>query len=215
MTPQAEEVDTNETRSGSHRAGRIIRLGALLAVMLSLVLAVTLASRFGTDPKLVDSPLIGRPAPDVVLPDLIDEAEMTLKEMSGSIVVVNFWASWCVACRAEHDDLISTAEAFEDRGVRFVGVVYQDDPKSATAFLDEIGWGENYDYVTDPGSRAAISFGVFGIPETFFINRDGIIVGKISGESNALLLGSTLDEIIRGGQPGDQTTGTIQSQPDE
>ncbi len=193
----------------------MIRLGALLAVMLSLVLAVTLASRFGTDPKLVDSPLIGRPAPDVVLPDLIDEAEMTLKEMSGSIVVVNFWASWCVACRAEHDDLISTAEAFEDRGVRFVGVVYQDDPKSATAFLDEIGWGENYDYVTDPGSRAAISFGVFGIPETFFINRDGIIVGKISGESNALLLGSTLDEIIRGGQPGDQTTGTIQSQPDE
>lgn len=215
MTPQAEEVDTNETRSESHRAGRMIRLGALLAVMLSLVLAVTLASRFGTDPKLVDSPLIGRPAPDVVLPDLIDEAEMTLKEMSGSIVVVNFWASWCVACRAEHDDLISTAEAFEDRGVRFVGVVYQDDPKSATAFLDEIGWGENYDYVTDPGSRAAISFGVFGIPETFFINRDGIIVGKISGESNALLLGSTLDEIIRGGQPGDQTTGTIQSQPDE
>lgn len=193
----------------------MIRLGALLAVMLSLVLAVTLASRFGTDPKLVDSPLIGRPAPDVVLPDLIDEAEMTLKEMSGSIVVVNFWASWCVACRAEHDDLISTAEAFEDRGVRFVGVVYQDDPKSATAFLDELGWGENYDYVTDPGSRAAISFGVFGIPETFFINRDGIIVGKISGESNALLLGSTLDEIIRGGQPGDQTTGTIQSQPDE
>ncbi len=77
----------------------------------------------------------------------------------------------------------STAEAFEDRGVRIVGVVYQDDPKSATAFLDEIGWGENYDYVTDPGSRAAISFGVFGIPETFFINRDGIIVGKVSGES--------------------------------
>ena len=76
--------------------------------------------------------------------------------------MVNFWASWCVACRAEHDDLVATAAAFGDRGVRFLGVVYQDDPAFSIAFLDELGWGDNYEYVTDPGSRAAIALGVFG-----------------------------------------------------
>lgn len=85
--------------------------------------------------------------------------------------------------------------------MRFVGVVYQDEPGSASAFLDKLGWGDNYAYVVDPGSRAAIAFGVFGVPETFFIDREGIIVGKISGESDALLLGSTIDQILGGARP--------------
>lgn len=191
----------------------LIRWAAAAAVLATLVLAVVLASRFGTDPQLVASPLIGQPAPDLTLTRLTDDTDLTLDDLNGLVVVVNFWASWCVACRAEHDDLLATANAFADRGVRFLGVVYQDDPKHAAAFLDELGWGTNYEYVVDPGSRAAIAFGVFGVPETFFINGDGIIVGKISGESDALLLGATIDQILGGGQPGDHTAGTIQSQP--
>jgi len=192
-----------------------IRLAAWLVVAATLVLAVVLASRFGSDPTLVASPLIGEPAPQVTLPRLGTGDNLAFEDLRGEIVVVNFWASWCVACRAEHDDLISSSNAFADQGVSFVGVVYQDDPDGAASFLDELGWGDNYIYVTDPGSRAAISFGVFGIPETFFINRDGVIVGKISGESDAVLLGTTLDQIIAGGQPGEHTAGTIQSQPDD
>jgi len=128
-------------------------------------------------------------------------------------VVVNFWASWCVPCRAEHGDLVATAEAFADSAVRFVGVVYQDDPDQAIVFLDELGWGRNYEYVVDPGSRAAISFGVFGVPETFFISPEGVIVGKIIGQTDAILLGSTIDQILRGERPGERTVGTVQNGP--
>lgn len=191
-----------------------MRWAGAAGVLATLVLAVALASRFGTDPQLVASPLIGRPAPDVSLLRLSGDGEVAFDELDGLIVVVNFWASWCVACRSEHDDLLATATAFRDEQVRFVGVVYQDDPEHSAAFLDELGWGENYDYLVDPGSRGAIAFGVFGVPETFFIDRQGIIVGKISGESDALLLGSTIDQILQGGQPGDYNAGTIQSQPD-
>lgn len=211
------ESDSQPTLTpAKSRSGFYLRLVAGLAVVATLVLAVALAGRFGTDPSLVDSPLIGQPAPDVSLPrlDRVDaEDPLVLAEMQGEVVVVNFWASWCVACRAEHDDLVATAAAFEDKGVSFVGVVYQDRRDPAVAFLDELGWGDNYRYVIDPGSRAAIAFGVFGVPETFFIDRDGVVVGKITGESDAVLLGTTLDQILAGQRPGEQTAGTVQSGP--
>ena len=184
-----------------------------MAIVATLVLAVVLASRLGVDPTLVASPLIGEPAPEVVLPRLDSEGELDLAELRGQVVVVNFWASWCVACRAEHDDLVATASAFQKRDVTFVGVVYQDNPIAAMRFLDELGWGDNYEYVFDPGSRVAIAFGVFGVPETFFIDPEGVVVGKITGESNATLLGTTLDQILAGEQPGEHTAGTVQTDP--
>lgn len=210
----ATPTDDRDGESRTLRRGRLLRWAGLAAVMATLFLAVVLASRFGTDPQLVASPLIGQPAPDLTLPRLDSGENMSFVGSDESIVVVNFWASWCVACRSEHDDLLAAAASFKDHGVRFVGVVYQDEPDSAAGFLDELGWGENYDYVIDPGSRAAIAFGVFGVPETFFIDRDGIIVGKITGESDALLLGNTIDQILAGTRPGDFNAGTIQSQTD-
>lgn len=161
------ELDTKNspTASWSRRSGFYVRVAAGLAIVGTLVLAVVLADRFGTDPNLVASPLIGQTAPEATLPRLDGRGDLDLAELRGQVVVVNFWASWCVACRAEHDDLVATASAFQARGVVFVGVVYQDDPESARGFLDEMGWGDNYEYVLDPGSRAAISFGVFGVPE--------------------------------------------------
>lgn len=209
------DLETRElgTRRKSRRPGLYLRLASGVAVVGTLVLAVVLAGRFGTDPNLVPSPLIGEPAPEVVLPRLDSEGELDFTELRGQVVVVNFWASWCVACRAEHDDLVATASAFQERGVTFVGVVYQDNPMSAMRFLDELGWGDNYEYVFDPGSRAAISFGVFGVPETFFIDPGGVVVGKITGESNATLLGTTLDQILAGEQPGEHTAGTVQTDP--
>jgi len=210
MTAPADQEDP---RSRTQRPGRLVRLAGIAGVVATLVLAVSLASRFGTDPQLVASPLIGQPAPDVSLPRLGSDGGLSLSDLRGRVVVVNFWASWCVACRAEHDDLIAASAAFNDQDVVFVGVVYQDDPDHAAAFLDELGWGGSYQYVVDPGSRAAIAFGVFGVPETFFVDPDGIIVGKITGESDALLLGSTLDQILAGGRPGEHTAGTVQSRP--
>jgi cytochrome c biogenesis protein CcmG/thiol:disulfide interchange protein DsbE len=210
--------DLKDTRSHPARpkgsSGLPIRLFGLAVVAASLVLAVILGARFGEDPSFIASPLIGQPSPNLTLARLNGDGELVLSQLQGNVVVVNFWASWCVPCRAEHADLVATADAFADVGVRFVGVVYQDDPDQAIAFLNELGWGgSNYEYAVDPGSRAAIAFGVFGVPETFFINRQGVIAGKIIGQSNAILLGTTLDQILQGAQPGERTVGTVQSGP--
>ena len=211
--PTDRKVDDAGPPEQVRRSRRFIRWAAAAAALAALGMALVLGSRFGTDPTLVNSPLIGQPAPEGPLPFLKGEGELNLRDLEGGIVVVNFWASWCVACIEEHPDLMATSKAYEEAGVRFVGIVYQDSPSQATRFLDDLGWGENFDYVTDPGSRAAIGFGVFGVPETFFIDDKGIIVGKISGRSDALLLGRTLDQILAGQRPGNYTAGTIQSEP--
>ena len=163
-------------------------------IVASLVLAVSLASRFGVDPNYVASAVIDRKVPPLELPRLGGEGSISLHEAGGDILVVNFWASWCSACRAEHDDLILAAGRYEVFGVRFVGVVYQDRESSAIEFLDELGWG--YEYATDPGSRAAIAFGLRGVPETYFVDRDGVITARISGETNFTALSAMLDAML-------------------
>jgi cytochrome c biogenesis protein CcmG, thiol:disulfide interchange protein DsbE len=137
-----------------------------------------------------------------------------MDELRRQIVAVNLWASWCVACREEHLALVGAANAYRGDGVVFVGVDYQDQQASAVGFLDEMGrGGENYRYVSDPGSRTALDFGVFGVPETFFIDRSGTIVAKITGASTYPLLTGVLDAIIAGRQPESRSTGPVQPGP--
>lgn len=191
---------------------RWVGYGVALA---AVAFAVVLASRFGTDPGLVDSPLLDQPAPAFDLAPLEGGETVALEDLRGDIVVVNFFASWCLECRNEHDDLISTANAFADRGVTFVHIAYQESPPASLDFLETAGRSEAAHYLADPGSRTAIAYGVFGIPETFFIDEEGIVVGKIIGESDALVLGATIDAIERGETPGLNVTGDTQQRPDE
>lgn len=217
ITRRNSKGTTRQTEVARKRDGRqssrLVRVAVLLLAGGSAVLAVVFASRFGTDPRLVTSPLIGQPVPGVGLPYLETQGQLDLDQIRGHVVVVNFWAPWCIPCCAEHNELVATAAAYEPADVRFVGVVYQAQPEDAINFLDELGRGDDYVYVTDPGSQAAIAFGVFGVPETFFVDRDGVIVGKITGPSNALFLGSTIDQVLRGERPSHLTAGTIQSGP--
>ncbi|NNL98808.1 MAG: redoxin domain-containing protein [Acidimicrobiia bacterium] len=185
-----------------NRRSRFWRASTLGAVFgLVGLLVVVFAGRFGKDPRLVDSPLIGKPAPSIELPHLEQSGSWSLEALNGQIVVVNFWASWCVACRLEHDDLLAAANASRDEGVQFVGVDFQDNRDDAVAFLDELGRGQGYVYLVDPGSRVAIDYGVFGIPETFFIDANGIVAAKIAGESTFDVLMSTIEGIRRGDLP--------------
>ena len=194
--------------------GNALRWVGYGVALAAVVFAVVLASRFGTDPGLVDSPLLGQPAPDFDLPPLEGGESVSLTDLDGDIVVVNFFASWCLECRNEHQALVSTADAFADEGVTFVAISYQESPPASLDYLESAGRSDATHYLADPGSRTAIAFGVFGIPETFFIDEGGTVVGKIIGESDAFTLGATIDAIKRGESPGQSVTGNTQQSPD-
>jgi len=178
-----------------------IWIGTGAAVVLVGLLIAVFAGRFGEDPRLVDSPLIGEQVSAMQLEYLEGNGSVSFDELRGNIVVVNFWASWCIPCRTEHRHLTAVSEAYADRDVQFVGIVFQDEVGSATRFLDELGWGDGYLYLLDPGSRAAVEFGVFGVPETFFIDPAGRIVHKIAGPVNSTMLTAAIDSILAGEDP--------------
>ncbi len=182
-----------------------------VVALVAVVLAVVFASRFGADPRLAPSPLIGRPAPEIDVPLIDVEARITLTDLAGDIVVVNFWAPWCVPCREEHADLIELAAGFENFGVTVLGIAYQSREDNVIAFLDELGRG--YPVAMDERSRAAIGFGVRGVPETYFVDRDGIVAAKITGAISLELAAATLDRMLLGEPVDSITTGTVQQAP--
>ena len=187
---------------------------AMAAALAVLVFGVVLTRRFGSDPSLSASPLIGRPVPDVTVPYIEQPGSLALAELSPDILVVNFWSSWCFACRQEHGALTAAAEFFESSGVTFVGVNYQDRSLGrAIGFLDELGRSEATLYVRDERSRTALEFGVLGLPETFFIDGNGTIVGKVSGPVNGELLFNTIQRILVGEAVGQVTTGEVENLP--
>jgi cytochrome c biogenesis protein CcmG/thiol:disulfide interchange protein DsbE len=195
------------------RPARNLRLAAIGVIGATALLAAVFATRFGRDPSLVPSPLIGRPAPSLDLPLLDGSGRIDPSQLEGKIIVVNFFASWCLQCRNEHPALVATAESFAGSEVQFIGIAYQDTASDALGFLEEYGVSPSTLYLADPGSRAAIAYGVFGIPETFFVSPEGIVVGKVVGESDALILGNAIDAIRRGERPGQQITGDTQQKP--
>jgi cytochrome c biogenesis protein CcmG/thiol:disulfide interchange protein DsbE len=186
---------------------RTVRWAAIGVVILSVALALVFANRFGEDPNLVPSPLLGKAAPQLTLPFLDGRGTLEPATLRGKVVVVNFFASWCIPCREEQPDLSAAADAFADRDVMIVEIAYQDDADAALAFLDEFGRSEAAIYLADPGGRAAIAYGVFGIPETFFVAADGTVVGKAIGATDALTLGTTIDAVLRGERPGQDVLG--------
>jgi cytochrome c biogenesis protein CcmG, thiol:disulfide interchange protein DsbE len=173
------------------------------------VLAVAFSTRFGSDPNLSASPLIGQPIPELTLPALDGSGEVSLSDLEGEILVVNFFASWCPGCRTEHAGLLATSRAFADRNVRFIQIAYDDRPDDSRAFLEALGTTPETLYLSDVASSAAIGFGLRGVPETYFVDASGIVQGKISGETNALILGETLDTLLAGGVPGEQVVGEV------
>lgn len=179
-------------------------------VAVGAVLAVVFGTRLSTDePGLVPSPLIGQPVADLALPGLDDGALYEFGDQRGSIMVITFFASWCVPCQEEQPALVAAANQFTDAGVEFVGVMYQDRPANAQAFFERFGRSPTATYVEDPASRAAIEFGLFGIPETFFVDRTGIIVGKVTGGVTLPILLSTIEAIDAGQVPGASITGEV------
>lgn len=144
---------------------------------VTLPLTAVLALGFGQDPRDFASPLIGKAAPDFSLSTL-DGTAVRLADLEGKPAVLNFWATWCVPCRQEHATLLAAAER-ADGEVAFYGIVYQDEPATIRAWLDRHGNG--YPTLVDEGGRAAIAFGVYGVPETYLLDAEGLIRHKFVG----------------------------------
>lgn len=189
------------TNTSRRPVTRWLLIGAGISLLVGS-LVVVFGSRFGKDPLLAPSPLIDQPVPDVTMQLLGEEGTVSLRDLRGEVVVVNFWASWCLPCRTEFPHLNAAARDYADSGVRFVGVVYQERASNALGFLDEVGWPDGYIHTIDPDSRAAIEFGVYGIPETFVVDRDGVVRHKISGGVDGATLRAALEEVLAAAPTG-------------
>ena len=150
--------------------------------VLVLGLIMLLAIGFTTDPKNVPSPLMGRPAPDFQVVELNGEQKFSLSEFKGIPIVLNFWASWCAECRTE---AVILETFFQKYGVNnkqlvMIGIAIQDSPKNAKAFARH--FGKTYLLgLDDYAGNIALDYGIYGGPETFFIDPEGNIFHKTIG----------------------------------
>lgn len=140
------------------------------------VLVVLLAIGLTLNPRLVPSPLIGKPAPEFELPLLLKDGSFSNKDLIGHVTLVNVWASWCFACRQEHE----AVKHLSRNGVRIIGLNYKDEANDAKQWLAKLG-NPYQSIAVDYDGRTGIDWGVYGAPETFLIDQQGIIRHKVIG----------------------------------
>ena len=146
------------------------------------------------DPREVPSPLVGKPAPAFALASLHDEArKVTNDDLRGQVWLMNVWASWCVSCRVEHPLLV---ELSKSKAVPIVGLNYKDKPDEGLAWLAR--YGDPYTMsIVDADGRVGIDWGVYGVPETFVIDKAGVIRHKHIGPVTSEALQQTILPLVR------------------
>jgi len=166
----------------------------LAPLLIFIVVGAFLALGLKLDPREVPSPLIDKPAPQFVLPRLLQmDGVVGTADLRGEVWLLNVWASWCVACRVEHPLLNDLAAK---RLIRIVGLNYKDAPADARTWLRE--FGNPYDMIAvDRQGEAGIDWGVYGVPETFVIDRSGVIRYKHIGPLDAKVLNETIVPLVR------------------
>lgn len=157
---------------------RVLRLTVLVAFVAAL--GLILAVGFGRDPSIVASQLLGEPAPSLVGATL-DGGSFDLAEHRGEVVLVNVWASWCPPCVEEFPVLMDAQRQLGPYGLQVVGINSQDREADARDFLTDMGAEDLFPHIDDSGGEKAIDWGVFGLPETFAIDRQGRVRAKVFG----------------------------------
>ena len=166
----------------------------MIGVGVAIPIVLLLGYGLGKDPRFIASPLPGKPAPQFALPMLDTNDTVRLADNNGSVTVVNFWASWCVPCREEHPVLLDGAKTFMPKGVHFIGITYNDAPADSRSWLEEMG--QAYPSLVDQGARVAIDYGVSGVPETFILNKHGVVAFKKFGPIQPSELAQKLDSLL-------------------
>ncbi len=166
----------------------LIPLAVFAALLVFLFVGLSL------NPREIPSPFIGKPAPGFELAELhAPDKHFARKDMDGKVWMLNVWASWCVACREEHPVLVEFAK---QKTIPLVGLNYKDKPEDAKAWLKQ--FGDPYTLsVSDLDGRVGIDYGVYGVPETFLIDKQGVIRLKQIGPVTPQVLEKKILPLVR------------------
>jgi len=170
-----------------------MRLRFILPLMAFLVMVVFLGIGLKLDPHEVPSPLINKPAPAFTLPQL-HEPQKTFSpaDMKGKVWLLNVWASWCVSCRQEH---VYLTEFARDGSINLMGLNYKDEPPAAMQWLERLGNPYKIS-ISDIDGMAGLDWGVYGVPETFIIDKKGIVRHKQTGPVDPTILQTIIMPLI-------------------
>ncbi len=182
----------------------IVAPGAIVIFSVMGLLAWGLANRASVT-GMSGFTRVNQPAPDFALP-LFDGATTTLADFKGKPLVINFWASWCDPCRDEARALEQTWRKYRESGVVFIGPNIQDSESSARSYIAE--FGITYPNGRDAQGRMAIDYGVVGMPVTFFVNANGLVVRRYVGAIPEATLDQWVSELAAGLSPTGETDGS-------
>jgi cytochrome c biogenesis protein CcmG/thiol:disulfide interchange protein DsbE len=156
------------------------RMMLFIPLIIFAVMAAFLGGGIGRENKdVLPSPLVDKPFPQFILQQVEAEKQLTQTDLQGKPMLVNVWATWCPTCKAEHEFLNTLAA----EGIRIIGINYKDDDDEAKVWLRD--YGNPYEFnISDPKGKLGLELGVYGAPETFFVDGDGIIRAKHVGDLN-------------------------------
>ncbi len=164
---------------------------AIVAGIAALTVVLMLAFRH--DPLDIRTGTVGKPAAAFTADMLDGSGSLSLNSYAGQVVIVNFWASWCIPCKEENPALVRVWERYRTSDVILIGIVYQDSLDSARRYVRDNG--VTWPTVTDEDGRIAFAFGVRGIPETYFIGTDGLIAGRHVGPIDEATLVNAIEAL--------------------
>lgn len=165
-----------------------------LPIVAFVILLALLGFGLTNDPRDIPSPLVGKPVPEFSLPTLYQpETKVSPDDMKGKVWMLNVFASWCVSCRAEH---ATVSQFVKESGLEVIGLNYKDEPADAKAWLAE--HGNPYKVIAvDYDGRVGIDWGVYGVPESYLIDKKGNIRHKFTGPITPQIVDETLRPMLK------------------